>query len=64
MEIRAVLEALRSLDGPLTIVSDSTYVVNCFRDKWWVVAGQRMEERARSEPVANVDLWQPLIELV
>ena len=21
--------------GPLTVVSDSTYVVNCFRDGWW-----------------------------
>ena len=31
-----MLEAMRSLDGELTIVSDSTYVINCFRDKWWV----------------------------
>ena len=23
------------LDGPLEVVSDSTYVVNCFRDRWW-----------------------------
>ena len=29
MEIRAVLEAVRHLDGPLVVVSDSTYVVNC-----------------------------------
>src|SRR5262245_42462506 len=36
MEVQAVLEALRAVDGPLTIVSDSTYVVNCFRDRWWV----------------------------
>jgi ribonuclease HI len=31
MEIRAALEAVRTLDGPLLVVSDSTYVVNCFR---------------------------------
>ena len=38
MEITAVLEALRALApaGPVEVVSDSTYVVNCFRDRWWV----------------------------
>jgi ribonuclease HI len=35
MEIRAALEAVLALDGPLLVVSDSTYVVNCFRDRWW-----------------------------
>ena len=35
MEIKAVLEAVRALDGQVEIVSDSTYVVNCFRDRLW-----------------------------
>ena len=35
MEIRAALEAVTALDGPLLVVSDSTYVVHCFRDRWW-----------------------------
>ena len=35
MEIRAALEAVRALSGPLLVVSDSTYVVNCFRDRWY-----------------------------
>ena len=35
MEITAALEAVRVLDGPLEVVSDSTYVVNCFRDRWY-----------------------------
>ena len=35
MEIKAALEALLALDGPVEVVSDSTYVVNCFRDRWW-----------------------------
>ncbi len=64
MEIMAVLQALRSLDGDLTVVSDSTYVVNCFRDKWWVRWQANGWKNAKKEPVANVDLWQPLIELV
>jgi ribonuclease HI len=39
MEITAVLEALTTLGEsaePIEVVSDSTYVVNCFRDKWYV----------------------------
>ena len=24
-----------TLEGPLDVHSDSTYVVNCFRDRWW-----------------------------
>jgi ribonuclease HI len=35
MEVMAVLEAVKALDGPLEVVSDSTYVINCFRDRWW-----------------------------
>jgi hypothetical protein len=35
MEIMAVLEAAKALDGPLEVVSDSTYVINCFRNRWW-----------------------------
>jgi ribonuclease HI len=64
MEVQAVLEALRSLNGELTIVSDSTYVVNCFRDRWWVKWKSNGWKNSKKEPVANVDLWQPLIELV
>lgn len=64
MEVTAVLMALRSLEGPLTIVSDSTYVVNCFRDRWWVKWKANGWRNAKKEPVANLDLWQPLIELV
>ncbi len=64
MEIRAALEAVRSLDGPLVVVSDSTYVVNCFRDKWWEGWLRRDWQNSARRPVANRDLWQPLVELV
>jgi ribonuclease HI len=64
MEIRAVLEALRSLDGPLTIVSDSTYVVNCFRDGWWRGWQARGWLTSQKKPVVSRDLWEPLVELV
>ena len=63
MEIMAALEALRSLDGPLTIVSDSTYVIKGCTIWWkkWKANGWKNSQR---QPVANIDLWQPLIELV
>ena len=35
MELMAALEAVEAIQGELVIVSDSTYVVNCFRDAWW-----------------------------
>jgi ribonuclease HI len=64
MEIQAALEAVRALDGPLTVVSDSTYVVNCFRDAWWQGWLTRDWVNSAKKPVANRDLWQPLISAV
>ena len=63
MEIRAALEAVRSLDGPLLVVSDSTYVVNCFRDRWYAGWLARGWTNSAKKPVANRDLWEPLIAL-
>ena len=64
MEVQAALEAVRSLDGPLVVVSDSTYVVNCFRDRWWEGWLARGWMNKAKKPVANRDLWEPLIEAV
>lgn len=64
MEIAAVIEALAVLQGPVHVVSDSTYVVNCFRDEWWRGWMQRGWKNSKKEPVANRDLWEPLVETV
>jgi ribonuclease HI len=64
MEIRAALEAIRALDGPLVVVSDSTYVVNCFRDGWWKGWLARAWVTSAAKPVVSRDLWEPLITLV
>jgi len=67
MEIHAVLDALRTHRGagrPIEIVSDSTYVVNCFRDGWWVRWERNGWRNAKRQPVANDDLWRPLVDLV
>jgi ribonuclease HI/uncharacterized phage-like protein YoqJ len=62
MEIAAALDALRSLDGTLEVVSDSTYVVNCFRDRWWEGWMARGWKTSAKKDVANQDLWRPFIE--
>jgi ribonuclease HI len=65
MELRAVLEALRAFDpaDPIEIVSDSTYVVNCFKDRWYEGWLKRNWTNSQRQPVANRDIWEPLIEL-
>ena len=64
MELMAVLEALRANSGPVEIRSDSTYVVNCFRDKWYVGWRKRGWKNSQRQPVANRDIWEPLVTLV
>ncbi len=69
MEIFAVLDALRTLRGAgseptIEVVSDSTYVVNCFRDRWWERWERNGWKNSKRQPVANADLWRPLIEQV
>ena len=63
MELTAALEAVRSNDGGIDLVSDSLYVVKCFEDRWyekWLAQGWKNSQK---KDVANRDLWEPLIEL-
>jgi ribonuclease HI len=64
MEIQAALEAVTALGRPLVVVSDSTYVVNCFRDGWWRGWIARDWVTSAKKPVANRDLWEPLVTAV
>jgi ribonuclease HI len=63
MEITAALEAVRTLPGALEIVSDSTYVVNCFKQRWYTLWLSNGWRNSQKKPVANRDLWEPFIEL-
>lgn len=61
MELAAVLHAVTHIDGGIEIVSDSTYVVNCFRDEWWKGWERRGWRNSQKKDVANQDLWKPLV---
>jgi ribonuclease HI len=65
MELRAALEGLRSLEGRrrVALYSDSAYLVNCFRDKWYVRWQQNGWKNSQKRPVESRDLWQGLIDL-
>jgi ribonuclease HI len=67
MEIMAALEALRTLvpqlPSGIEVISDSTYVVKCFTDRWWQGWQRKGWKNSQNKPVANQDLWEPLIEL-
>jgi ribonuclease HI len=62
MEVTAVLQALGAISGRVHVVSDSTYVVNCFKQRWWEGWRRRGWKNSRGEQVANQDLWRPLID--
>lgn len=62
MELVAALEAITAHDGVLEIVSDSTYLVNCFRDGWWKGWIARGWMNSQRKPVANRDLWEPIVD--
>lgn len=63
MEVTAAFEAVLALPGRVHIVSDSTYVVNCFEKRWYEGWLKRRWLNAQKQPVANQDLWKPFIEL-
>ncbi len=65
MEVMAVIEALKdNPEGDVEIVSDSTYVVKCFNDKWHVGWLKRGWKNSQGQPVSNKDLWEELFGLV
>ena len=65
MELTAPLEGLRSLAGRrrVSIYSDSAYVINCFRDRWYERWRKNGWINAQKKRVDNRDLWEPLIAL-
>jgi ribonuclease HI len=63
MELTAPLQGLRALTGRrrVDIYSDSAYVINCFRDRWYERWRRNGWVNAQKKPVENRDLWEALI---
>jgi len=63
MELTAVIEGLAAIDGrrQVAVYSDSAYVVNCFRDKWYERWRKNGWRNSNKKPVENRDLWEALL---
>jgi ribonuclease HI len=63
MELTAALEALATITGRrrVQLYTDSSYVMNCFRDRWWVRWEANGWLGATRQSVVNRDLWERLI---
>jgi len=63
MELRAALEGLRAVPAGrrVDLYSDSAYLINCFRDRWYVRWRANGWLNAQKRPVDNRDLWEALL---
>lgn len=63
MELRAAIEGLASIAGRrrVRVHSDSAYVVNCFRERWWERWERSGWVNSGKQAVANRDLWERLL---
>ena len=63
MELTAAIEGLAAVSDHRTVdlYTDSSYVMNCFRDRWWVRWEANGWLGATRQSIANRDLWERLI---
>ncbi|MEA3422723.1 MAG: RNase H family protein [Bacillota bacterium] len=67
MEMTALIEGLKALKEKkieVNIYSDSSYLIECFRNRWydkWLLNGWKTSTK---KPVENKDLWETLLSLV
>ena len=66
MELTAVARALEELKEPceVTVVTDSEYLANAFRQGWLAKWKRNGWRTAQKLPVKNQDLWQALDALI
>lgn len=67
MELTAVIEAFKALkrnDLRIQVFTDSSYVANCFREKWYETWQRNGWRTANKSPVENRELWEELISSV
>ena len=66
MELTAVIAAFQSLNKDnqtIEVFTDSSYVANCFRDKWYVGWEKNNWHNSQKKPVENKELWMTLLDL-
>ncbi|KEO83046.1 ribonuclease HI [Tumebacillus flagellatus] len=65
MELQAVIEALKLLKYPckVDVYSDSAYVINCFKGRWYVNWEKNGWVNSKKEPVSNKEQWMELLKL-
>ena len=63
MELMAAIEGLATIPGRrrVRLFTDSAYVMNCFRDRWYERWERSGWMNAGKQPVASRDLWERLI---
>lgn len=63
MEMRAIVEALKTLNKPckVEIRSDSALIINAFKQGWIKNWQQRNWKKANKKPVENQDLWKEML---
>jgi ribonuclease HI len=74
MELRAVIEGLCAVEWlgqDVEVISDSAYVVNCFKQRWMDGWRKRAALRddgkwksSQGKTVANQEIWQELFDIV
>lgn len=66
MELFAAIAALKVTpdSSDIDLYSDSAYLVNCFKEKWYLKWRQNGWINSAKKPVENQDLWEILLQLV
>lgn len=68
MEMTAVIKALYSIpfemleEYSVKIHTDSAYICNCFKDKWWTKWIMNDWKNSKGKDVANKDFWERIID--
>ena len=68
MEMTAVIKALDSIpfemleEYSIKIYTDSAYICNCFKDKWWAKWIMNDWKNSKGKDVANKEYWECIID--
>lgn len=67
MEMQALLNAFQALNKDnlcIRVFSDSSYLMNCFREKWYVNWYRNSWKTSKRTDVENRDLWEALFTFI